>query len=102
MAIVAPRPRSSYALSSVATLVAAAAVIVALIIGAAILLNVYAPHTTGSAVTWVKHAGAWLTTPFHNVVNAGGARHIWVNWGIAAAVYLVVGLVIARLMGARR
>ena len=102
MAIVAPRPRGSYAMASVARLVAAAALIVALIIGAAILLNVYAPHTTGSAVAWVKHAGAWLTSPFHNVVNTTGPRHIWVNWGIAAAVYLVVGMVIARVMGARR
>jgi hypothetical protein len=98
MAIIAARPRGSFAMARLATLVAAAAVVVALIIGAAILLDVYAPHTTGSAVTWVKHAGAWLTSPFHNVVNARGARHVWMNWGIAAAVYLLVGMIIARVM----
>ncbi|MDQ1686013.1 MAG: hypothetical protein QOC82_2750 [Frankiaceae bacterium] len=98
MTLVASRPRGSFALSRLAALIAAAAVIVALIIGAAILLDVYAPHTTGSAVRWVKDAGAWLTTPFHNVVNAHGIRHLWINWGIAAAVYLVGGLLIARVM----
>jgi len=102
MTIVASRPRSSFALARFAALVAAAAVVVALIIGAAILLNVYAPHTTGSAVSWVKHAGSWLTSPFHNVVNAHGDRHIWLNWGIAAAVYLVGGLLIARVMSPGR
>jgi hypothetical protein len=98
MALVAARPRGSLAVARLAALVAAAALVVTLIIGAAVLLYVYAPHTTGSAVTWVKHAGSWLTTPFHNVVNTSGDRHIWVNWGIAAAVYLVVGMLISRVM----
>jgi hypothetical protein len=98
MAVVAPRARGSYALASLAALVAAAALIVALIIGAAIVLYVYAPHTTGTAVSWVKHAASWLTQPFHNVINANGDRHIWLNWGLAAAVYLVVGLILARVM----
>ena len=103
MTIAATRPRGSYAVASFAALVAAATVIVTLIVGAAILLQVYAPHTSGSAVTWVRHAGSWLTSPFHNVVNASGERHIWLNWGIAAAVYLVVGMLIARVMrGASR
>jgi len=103
MTIAAMRPRRSYAMSGLASAVAAAAVIVALIIGAAILLDVYAPHTTSSIATWVRHAGSWLTQPFHNLVSARGDRHIWLNWGIAAAVYLVGGLFIARVMaGARR
>jgi len=103
MTMVATRPRGSYAAATLAAVVAAAALIVALLIGAAILLYVYTPHTSGSAVTWVKHAGSWLTSPFHNVVNAHGARHIWLNWGIAAAVYLVIGLIIARVVrGASR
>jgi hypothetical protein len=36
--------------------------------------------------------------PFHHLVNARGDRRIWLNWGIAAAIYLVVGTVIARLI----
>jgi hypothetical protein len=99
MTLVASRPRGSFATSWLATVVAVAAVVVALIIGAAVLLDVYAPHTTGSAVTWVKDAGSWLTSPFHNVVNARGDRHIWLNWGIAGAVYLVGGLLLARVIG---
>jgi hypothetical protein len=84
-------------------LVAAAAVVVALLIGAAILLDVYAPHATSSVATWVRHAGSWLTQPFHNLVTTRGDRHIWLNWGIAAVVYLVGGTLIARAMaGARR
>ena len=102
MTIVATRPRRSYGTSGLASVVAAAAVIVTLIIAAAILLAVYAPHQTGSVVHWVRNAGSWLTQPFHNIVNAHGDRHIWLNWGIAAAVYLVGGLFIARLMGGVR
>lgn len=102
MAIVAPRPRGSYAMSRLAALVATAALAVALIIGAAILLNIYAPHTSASIATWVRHAGSWLTQPFHNLVNARGDRRIWLNWGIAAAVYLVGGLLIARVMSPGR
>jgi len=102
MTIVATRPRRSVGLAPLAGLVAAAAVVVALIIGAAILLDIYAPHSTASIATWVRHAGSWLSQPFHNLVNARGDRHIWLNWGIAAAVYLVVGLLIARVMGGDR
>jgi hypothetical protein len=98
MTLAATRPRGSFALARFAALVAAAALIVALIIGAAIVLYVYAPHTTGSAVTWVKDAARWLTTPFHHVINASGDRKIWLNWGLAAVVYLVVGMIIARVM----
>ena len=103
MTIAAMRPRRSYATSGIASAVAAAAVIVTLIIAVAIVLNIYAPHQTGSAVHWVKNAGSWLTQPFHHVVTASGNRHIWLNWGIAAAIYLVGGLLIARVMaGVRR
>jgi len=102
MTIVASRPRGSYAMSRLAALVAAAALAVALIIGAAILINVYAPHTSASIATWVRHAGSWLSQPFHNLVNAHGDRRIWLNWGIAAAVYLVGGLLIARVMSPGR
>jgi hypothetical protein len=92
--------RGSFAMAQLATLVALAALIVALLIGAAILLYVYAPHTTGSAVTWLKHAASWLTAPFHHMVRSSGDRRIWLNWGIAAAIYLVGGTVIARLLRA--
>lgn len=98
MALAATRPRGSYALARLASLIALAAVVVALLIGAAIILRVYYPHAGGDAVAWVKHAGAWLTSPFHNLVSASGKRHIWLNWGIAAVIYLVGGGLIAGLM----
>lgn len=98
MTLAATRPRGSYALARLASLVALAALVVALLIGAAIILRVYYPHAGGDAVAWVKHAGAWLTSPFHNLVSARGARHIWLNWGIAAVIYLVGGSLIAGLM----
>ena len=98
MALAATRPRGTYALARLASLVTLAAVVVALLIGAAIVLRVYYPHTSGDAVTWVRHAGAWLTSPFHNLVRTGGARHIWLNWGIAAVIYLVGGGIIAAMM----
>jgi hypothetical protein len=102
MAVVATRPRGSYALARIASLIALAAVVVALLIGAAIILRIYYPHAGGDAVAWVRHAGAWLTSPFHNLVRTGGDRHIWLNWGIAAVIYLIVGGVIARLLRGSR
>ena len=91
---------TSFAAAQLAALVALAAAAVAVLIGVAIVLYVFAPHTTGSAVTWIKHAGSWLTSPFHHLVNTTGDRRIWVNWGIAAAIYLLAGAVIARLLRA--
>lgn len=102
MTLVATRPRGSFAMARLGALVAAAAVVVALIIGAAILLEVYSPHVNASVGRWVEHAGSWLTQPFHNLVRASGDRHIWLNWGIAAAVYLVGGVLIGRVLGAGR
>src|SRR5437764_5274621 len=99
MAVVATRPgRGSFALVALGRLIALAAVVLAMIIAAAILLHVYAPDTTGRAVTWVHDAANWLTSPFHGMVNGSGQRAFVVNWGIAAAVYLVGGLLIARLL----
>jgi hypothetical protein len=92
------RMRGSYAAAQLAALVATAAAIVVVLIGVAIVLYVFAPHTTGSAVTWIKHAGSWLTSPFHHLVNARGDRRIWLNWGIAAVIYLFAGGLIARLI----
>lgn len=99
MAVLATRPsRGSFAAARLGSLVALVAVVVALIIGGAICIHVFAPHTGGSAVRWVHDAGAWLTQPFHGLVRRSDGHQMTVNWGIAAAVYLVVGLAIARLV----
>ena len=90
--------RTGFAAAQLAGLIALAAAVVAVLIGVAIVLYVFAPHASGSAVTWIKHAGSWLTSPFHHLVNARGDRRIWLNWGIAAAIYLFAGAVIARLL----
>src|SRR3954454_9999422 len=99
MAVAATRPgRGSFALVALGRLIALAAIVVALIIGAAIVLHVYAPDTTGRAVTWVHDAANWLTSPFHGMVNGSGQRAFIINWGVAAGVYLVGGLFIAGLL----
>jgi H+/gluconate symporter-like permease len=101
MAVLATRPgRGSFALARVASLVAAAALAVALLIGAAICLHVFAPGANGAVVRWVHDAGAWLTQPFHGAIQRSGGHRLTVNWGVAAAVYLVGGLVVARLLRA--
>jgi hypothetical protein len=98
MAVLTTRPsRGSFAVARLGSVVALAAVVVALIIGAAICLAVFAPHTGGPLVRWLHSAGAWLTQPFQGLVHRANDQ-MTVNWGIAAAVYLVAGLVIARLM----
>jgi uncharacterized protein involved in cysteine biosynthesis len=75
--------------------------VVVLIIVAGILLVVLKANPANSIVSEVHDWARWLTGPFDGMfsfrsVNAA----IAVNWGIAAAVYLLVGGLIARLLGA--
>jgi hypothetical protein len=75
--------------------------VVALIV-AGILLVVLEANPTNDVVQWVTDAARWLTGPFDGMFDLDSARWtIALNWGIAAAVYLVVGRFIARLLARR-
>jgi hypothetical protein len=84
------------ALARVVTLVAA---IVAGIIVIGILLVVVGANQSNELVKAVMDAARWLAGPFRDLFSLNGHKAtIAVNWGIAAAVYLVVGRLIARLL----
>jgi hypothetical protein len=74
--------------------------IVVLIIVAGILLVVLKANPANSIVSEVHDWARWLAGPFDGMFSFHSANDaIAVNWGIAAAVYLVVGVLIARLIG---
>jgi hypothetical protein len=76
--------------------------IVALIIVAGILLFVLKANPTNSVVSTVHDTAHTLVGPFNGMFSFHNANvAIAVNWGIAALVYLVVGGLIARLIGGR-
>jgi hypothetical protein len=74
--------------------------IVVLIIVAGILLVVLKANPANSIVSEVHSWARWLAGPFDGMFSFHSANDaIAVNWGIAAVVYLLVGGLIARLLG---
>jgi hypothetical protein len=74
--------------------------VVVVILVAGILLVVFKANATNSIVSDVHGWARSLAGPFDGMFSFHDARvAIAVNWGIAAAVYLVVGGLIARLIG---
>jgi hypothetical protein len=86
-------------LVTVARLVRLAAWVVAALIVAGILLIAFDANASN---TIVRHVTDWARTivgPFKDLFSPSGRKaKVGVNWGIAAAVYLVVGLTIARFI----
>jgi hypothetical protein len=77
--------------------------IVVLIIVAGILLVVLKANPANSIVSEVHNWARWLAGPFGGMFSFHSANTaIAVNWGIAAVVYLLVGGLIARLIGGTR
>jgi hypothetical protein len=75
---------------------------VAALIVAGALLVVLKANPTNDVVQWVTDAARWLAGPFDGMFELDSARWtIALNWGIAAAVYLVVGRLIARFLARR-
>lgn len=74
--------------------------VIVLIIVAGILLVLLKANLTNSIVSTVHGWARSLAGPFDGIFSLHNARvAIAVNWGIAAAVYLLVGELIARLLG---
>ena len=74
--------------------------VIVLIIVAGILLVLLKANLTNSIVSTVHGWARSLAGPFDGIFSLHNARvAIAVNWGIAAAVYLLVGGLIARLLG---
>lgn len=82
-----------------ARLVRTVAMIVAAVIVAGILLFVLGANQSNDIVSTVMDAGRWLVGPFENLFSIDNSKtQLAVNWGIAAAVYALVGSLIARLL----
>lgn len=84
---------------TLARLVQLIATVVAAILVAGILLVVLEANTSNAIVNAVLDAARFLAGPFDDMFKPDGHKlQIAVNWGIAAAVYLVVGSLVARLL----
>jgi hypothetical protein len=72
---------------------------VAGLIVAGILCHVLEASPTNDIVSALYDVDGWLVGPFKGLFDLDDAKlQIAVNWGLAAAVYLAVGLLIARLL----
>ncbi|MDX6659767.1 MAG: hypothetical protein QOJ55_589 [Solirubrobacteraceae bacterium] len=86
--------------TGVARLIRLAVILVALIIGLAILFKTLGANPHNTIVSGVHDAGRALAGPFDSMFKLHGAKvALAVNWGIALVVYLVVGFAIARFVG---
>ena len=84
---------------ALARLIRTLAGLIALVIVAAIVLFVLGANPSNAVVSAIHDAGAWLVGPFKNLFSIHNAKlAMAVNWGLAAAVYLVVGHLIASLL----
>jgi hypothetical protein len=74
--------------------------VIVLIIVAGILLVLLKANLTNGIVSTVHGWARSLAGPFDGIFSLHNARvAIAVNWGIAAVIYLLVGELIARLLG---
>jgi hypothetical protein len=77
--------------------------VVVLIIIIGIALVWFKANATNSLVSDVHDAARWLAGPFDGIFSFHSARvALAVNWGAAAVVYLIIGVLIARLLRPRR
>jgi hypothetical protein len=82
-----------------ARIVRLATKVVAAIIVAGILLFVLGANRSNTVVEWVMDAGEFLVGPFDSLFKINDANwEIAVNWGIAAAVWLIAGAIVASLL----
>jgi hypothetical protein len=76
---------------------AAGAVAAVIVLG--IVLYVFGANQANWFVEAVMDAGRWLVQPFDNLFTIDNRKtELAVNWGIAAAVYYFVGVLVALLL----
>jgi len=73
-------------------------VIVGLIVVGIVLVLLEA-NRDNAIVDWLVGAGDFLSQPFHGIFTPDGRKaQVAVNWGLAAALYAIVGGLIARML----
>lgn len=78
---------------------------VAFVIGIGIALVVLDAKESNDIVRVWLDVARWLTDPFHGIFDLERGKEdlqLGINWGLAAFVYLVVALVLARVIRAAR
>lgn len=84
---------------AIGRLVRAIASVVAALIVIAIVLRLVSANPHNGIVSDIHDAAAWLVGPFKNLFSVSDAKlKLALNWGVAAAVYLIVGHLIGRLL----
>ena len=82
-----------------ARVIGAITAIAALILIAGIVLVLLKANASNDIVGAVRDAASWLAGPFEGMFSFDKQRtEIAVNWGIAAAVWLIVGRLLARVI----
>ncbi len=95
----ADRSHGAGATAAAARLVTMIAAAVAGVIVIGILLVLLEANRSNEVVAIVLDAAKWLVGPFKGLFSLDSAKlQTLVNWGLAAAVYLLVGRLIARLL----
>jgi hypothetical protein len=81
---------------SLAKAVSLATTVAVGLVVAGILIHLLGANPSNGIVSTVNDAAKWLAQPFDNVFRIHNAKtNVAVNWGIAAAVYALVGGLIA-------
>jgi hypothetical protein len=76
-----------------------AGALVALVLVVGILLVVLGANRSNELVHWFRQAADWLAGPFNGLFHLHKHKaETAVNWGIAAAVWLILARVIARVV----
>ena len=85
---------------TVARLVMALAVLIAVLIVLAIVLVLVDANTSNTIVKGIHEGANFFAGSFTGLITFAGhpKREIAVDWGIAALVYLLVGLVLSRII----
>jgi hypothetical protein len=83
-----------------ARLVMAAAVLIALLIGLAIVFYDVDANAANTIVKGVHEGANFFASPFTGLITTAGhsKRELTIDWGIALLVYLVAGAVLASLI----
>ena len=82
-----------------ARIVRLAATVVAGVIVAGILCHVLGANGSNALVSALYDVDRWLVGPFRGLFQLDDAKaEIALNWGIAAAVYFAVGVLVSRLL----
>ena len=73
--------------------------LVVAVIVAGILIHVLDANTSNAIVSFFDDAARWLTQPFHGIFSLDDRKaQLAVNWGLAALVYGLVGMLLSRLI----